>query len=346
MANFLFGQICLRGALFANAMLLLSICLLPGCSAYPEARYYKTADREYLYKEGLLPFSLQGALVTIAVTADNEAVETTKALEPYGLTRSKRREIKAVQDLEGSHVFAISSDAFDSTYLMEPKDSFIVQSNISASYFDGTNRIRTIGTDFQDNRIKVIEAIGGTINSVLAVAAFSDSGDQNEDPLHIPLVLDFSNPTRFLEREVYSKWEKISGHTKWWYKYKISAPKGRAVLASEFFQLHKGAYTRDFPVSGCTNLTLDIGQGKNAQEAEEHRFSYVVVVPDPLYLQTLPFPRKGSIVTHSVCGADIISQPSLEADAFSIIESVSKQVESIWQAQRIKQGEHLSKPRQ
>ena len=98
MANFLFGQICLRGALFANAMLLLSICLLPGCSAYPEARYYKTADREYLYKEGLLPFSLQGALVTIAVTADNEAVETTKALEPYGLTRSKRREIKAVQD--------------------------------------------------------------------------------------------------------------------------------------------------------------------------------------------------------------------------------------------------------
>jgi hypothetical protein len=59
-------------------------------------------------------------------------------------------------------------------------------------------------------------------------------------------------------------------------------------------------------------------------------------IPDPSYLEPMPFPLKGSITTHAVCGADISTQPSQATSTFEVLEAIAKQVEAIWQAQQEK----------
>jgi hypothetical protein len=52
----------------------------------------------------------------------------------------------------------------------------------------------------------------------------------------------------------------------------------------------------------------------------------------------MPFPRNGSITSHSICGADITNHPSQAADAFIILDAVAKQVEAILKAQQTSSG--------
>jgi hypothetical protein len=250
--------------------------------------------------------------------------------------------VGGIQGLRDAQAFATQMDAADSLYFLEPHDSFLTQSNISVTYYDGHHRIKTIGTEFQDNRIKVIEAVGGIITTIIPFVGLAPPTTK-EDNIELPLVFDFASLDRFEVHDTYSNWENIPNHTKWWYRYKISQPQGRVFKTEEYFKKREGKYTREFPISACVDLTLEIGKGSNSNEAENTRATYVVSVPDPSFVEPLPFPRKGSIAMHTVCGADITTQPSQTADTFSILESIAKQVEAIWKAQPKKAEEEAPK---
>jgi hypothetical protein len=150
-------------------LIILLLALVNGYSSYPQARYYKAMGDAYADKEGLIPFALQGALVTIArkpkpeQTQEEKVNQPEKQLAALGLTQDQKELIGGIQGLREAQVFATQMDAADSLYFLEPKDSFLSQSNISVTYYDGHHRIKAIGTEFQDNRIKVIEAVGGTL---------------------------------------------------------------------------------------------------------------------------------------------------------------------------------------
>jgi hypothetical protein len=167
----------------------------------------------------------------------------------------------------------------------------------------------------------------------LGVAAFGEEGRVEKDNLRLPLVLDFTNPKMFAERNTYKNWAKLPGHSKWWYTYRVSEPQGRVFQTEEYFEKRKGSYTREYPVSACADLTLEIGSGDEPAEAEKSKVTWSLRIPDPSYVEPLPFPRKGSITTHTVCGADISIQPSQAASTFAIVESIAKQVEAIWRTQ-------------
>ena len=321
--------------------IILLLALTNGCTSYPQARYYKATGDAFADKEGLIPFALQGALVTIAPKPDPKQTQEERMKQPekqiaaLGLIQGQKKSVANIEGLKGALVFATQMDAVDSLYFLEPKDSFLTQSNISVTYYDGYHGIKAIGTEFQDNRIKVIEAIGGTITALLPLLAFPEI-EVREDKLELPLVLDFTSPARFGARDTYTNWEKVPNYTTWWYRYKVSQPVGRVFKTPDYFEKRKGQYTREFPVSACADLTFQIGKGSNSTDAEAANATYVLRVPDPSFVEPLPFPRKGSITSHTVCGADITAQPSQVASDFAVLESIAKQVQAIWQAQQKK----------
>jgi hypothetical protein len=59
-------------------------------------------------------------------------------------------------------------------------------------------------------------------------------------------------------------------------------------------------------------------------------------IPDPSCVEPMPFPLKGSITMHAVCGADISTQPSQASSTVEVLEAIAKQVEANWQTQQEK----------
>lgn len=320
--------------------------LLNGCSSYPQARYYNAKVGADPAKESLIPFALQGCLITIAPKQNEKAKETqTKdenkkqpenELSALGLTPAQQGVVQNISQLKlVAQVFATQMDASDSLYYLESHDSLLTKSNISVSYYDGRHTIKTIGTEFQDDRIKVIEAIGGTVTSLMPLIFTGFAPSETTENLSLPLVLDFTSPKMFRDRTTYSKWDNIPNYTTWWYRYKISQPEGRIFATEDYFEnQRKGKFTREFPISACVDMNLEIGQGKDENQAEKAKETYTLRVPDPLFVEPLPFPVKGSITMHTICGADITTQPSQAINTFAVIEAVSKQVNAIWQAQK------------
>ena len=342
-------------SIIGQGFLVSLLCMAIGCS-FPQARYYKSGsdvDQAKIEKTaGMVAFNLQGALVTIApkpASKDSQEAKTKQPetqLDALGLTRDPQK-IDKVEDLKNTQAFATQADAADSLFLLEPKDDLFTKSNMSVSYYDGRHRIKAIGTDFQDDRIKIVQSLGGTIAAIIPLMAFDPSsrGEQAKFPLALPLVLDFTDPKKFpkaesRERGDDSDWslrEKILDYTPWCYRYKFSKPLGRFILTQQFIDAHKQNYTREFPISVCVDLTLEIGMSTDMQKWEGNKvMTYVLRIPDPSYVELLTFPIKGSITTHTVCGADISTQPSNTASTFEVLEAIAKQVETIRNAQQKK----------
>lgn len=166
-------------------LMFLFVIIVVGCSSYPQARYYKAPpnpdkDKKILVpfapdKKNLIPFSLQGALVTIApkpapaATKEEKTNQSKAQLDALGLTIDPKP-VASIEDLKnGSQAFATQADAANSIYFLEPKDDFLTKSNISVTYYDGQHRIKAIGTEFQDDRIKVIQALGGAVAAVVPI---------------------------------------------------------------------------------------------------------------------------------------------------------------------------------
>jgi len=345
-----------KSSRLAHGMLVLLLALVVGCSSYPQARYYKAGGVDPKKDanvpgvqgdvKGKISFILQGALVTITKPGQ-ENPQAAKAQQPgqanpqaqkpkppeiqqdaLGLTNKAQLECSRIE-MKDTQAFATPANATDSHYILVSEETIFTKSNISVTYYDGTRRIKTIGTELQDDRIKIIGAVGGTIATIVSAAMLADEG--KKDRLNLPYVFDFSDPKKFKEpRDTFSSWETIPGYN-CYSRYKVSKPEGNVFKTEEFFKNQD--FTREFPVSACVDLTLEIGKGAGgAPKATDTVMSYTVRVPDPSYVDPVPFPIKGTITTHSVCGADISTQPSQSVSTFETLEAIAKQVENIKKA--------------
>ena len=310
-----------------------------GCSSYPQARYHSAATRALLAEDVLLPFALQASLVTIATAPTPGQLQEEKGRQPQeqlaalGLAQGQKSFVTGIQGLRKAQAFAVQMEAMNSLFLLEPDKSFLTESDISVTYYDGHHTMKAIGTEFQDNRIKAIEAVGGIIAASVALVGLAEA-PETEDRLELPLVVDFTDPSRFNRRDIYSEWQQLPNHTRWWYRYKVSKPLETAISTDEFFRKRKGLFTRYFPVSACADMVLEIGIGGAPADAQKETATYALRVADPSYVEPLPFPRKGSITMHTVCGADLSVQSSPAGSTFAVLESVAKQVEAVLKAQQ------------
>jgi hypothetical protein len=194
--------------------------------------------------------------------------------------------------------------------------------------------------------------IGGIVASTIAFTKAADA--KAAAPLRLPLVLDFTDPAMFTSQNRNgSKLAPIPNNAKCCYQYKVSQPLG-ALPTNDFFKCRWEfwspstwfCYTREYPVSACVDLTLEIGTCKDKENNKDEKIwdgkgtrkEYVVRIPDPTFVETKPFPMKGSITSHTVCGADISTQPSKSASTFELLDAIGKQVQAIQQKQKTQTG--------
>jgi len=338
-------------------MVVLLLAILAGCTSYPQARYYKVGGDDPQKGriwgkgdvQGKISFTLQGALVTITKPTQEkpqaakskqpkqEKPQAPKSEQPEALAEvlglTNKTQVKcSATDMEDTQAIATQADAANSQYILIPEKTIFTKSNMSVTYFDGTHRIKTIGTELQDDRIKIIGAIGGAIATIVTVvgAAVAAEPPPKKEELDLPYVFDFTDPNKFKSRDTFSEWEIIPG-SNCYSRYKVQKPQGNVFTTEDFFKNQR--FTREFPVSACVDLTLEIGKGNaGAPRATDKVMSYTVRVPDPSYVDPVPFPIKGTITTHTVCGADISVQPSQSVNTFETLEAIAKQAENIYKA--------------
>jgi hypothetical protein len=217
----------------------------------------------------------------------------------------------------------------------------LVKTHLSISYADNTSLIRRIGSSVEDNRIKVIQAIGGGFAAVggMGIVGFADS----EQPapiaeLHLPIVI------RFDSAEVDGRWRKLSGtNHKWAYRYADAADKDEeswdkgTTLAKTYFAAYDDEKwfnaTRTFPLSACKDLLFELAYSVSEDSMDNHwRIAYGVRVADSSFVRAYALPPKGSINVHTACGADIVTEHDPANTTWEILAEAMKQAKAVYDA--------------
>jgi hypothetical protein len=322
-----------------GAPVLIGLLFAAGCASYPTVTYLQPSSPD---AAGAIKYNLQGSLVTlgkIKAKGTGEAglrmaSDWEKENKVNTLTYDPVR-INSIAGFKENDIHAIvtATEAKKHCYAIKPNESILTKTNVSVSYIDNTGLIKSIGTSFEDNRIKAIEAIGGII--VTAVKTVKGPAPSSGEELVLPVVIDLSE----IDEAESQPWKQIPGYKSWWYKIELLKPEkehdNRLKLAD--FNKHIGEEVRYLAYSGCQDAKLKVAYSQNASGNsinDPEAFELSLRIANPNYLSTLNFPVKGSISMHSVCGADIKAETSKTASNLDIAEALVKQAEAIYKAQQ------------
>jgi hypothetical protein len=169
----------MKGGLFMGKMLnfrwltlilvLVAVLMVSSCASYPKVTYLSLPSKD---ADGAIKYYLQGSLVTLAV------VGAQKSQEQNGSGQDKKKSVSTdfpktsvsdVKEIGQKDVRAIvtATESRKHFYAIKPHESVWSKTSVSVSYIDNTRLIKSIGTSFEDNRIKVIESAGAIITSLL-----------------------------------------------------------------------------------------------------------------------------------------------------------------------------------
>jgi hypothetical protein len=287
--------------------------------------------------DGAIKYYLQGSLVTLA------DVGTQKSQEKNGSGQDKKDSVNTVflkktsisdiEEIRQKNVRAIvtATESRKHFYAIKPHESVWSKTSVSVSYIDNTRLIKTIGTCFNDNRIKVIESAGAIVASLLPmVGPLLKARDIEEETLNLPVVIDLTE----INDADSTDWLNIPGHKQWWYRIELMNPQSDRRKSSEYFKEIDGTAVRAFAYSSCQDAKLLITHSESQPLSDTtDTVTFNIRIANPNYVCTLNFPAKGSIAMHSICGADIKTEESKEVSNLDIVEAVVKQVEAIKKAQ-------------
>ena len=149
--------------------------------------------------------------------------------------------------------------------------------------------------------------------------------------LSLPVVLDFADEKK-LDEALSDGGAEIPGATAWWYRLHGASPDKAAEDVTAFFK--PGRTVESFPYSACLSGTLELWAGSDPSQ----RFKsgdvagFPVKIADPRHVRAMALPAKGSVVMHTVCGADVKAENADIAGTFEVLEALAKQVEAIYKA--------------
>jgi hypothetical protein len=320
-------------------LILVALLMVSGCASYPKVTYLSPQSKD---ADGAIKYYLQGSLVTLA------DVGTQKSQEKNGSGQDKKDSVNTVflkktsisdiEEIRQKNVRAIvtATESRKHFYAIKPHESVWSKTSVSVSYIDNTRLIKTIGTSFKDNRIKVIESAGAIIASLLPTfelftkAIGIEKEDSTKETLNLPVVIDLTE----INDADSTDWLNIPGHKQWWYRIELMNPQSDRRKSSEYFKEIDGTAVRAFAYSSCQDAKLLITHSESQPLSDTtDTVTFNIRIANPNYVCTLNFPAKGSIAMHSICGADIKTEESKEVSNLDIVEAVVKQVEAIKKAQ-------------
>ncbi len=301
---------------------LLPIALASACVSAPHVQYARIEAPSDATR-GVPQFRLAGSRVSLGLAVPGEAAK--KAAAPAPTTGP----FKTTQELLAAKPGVLVTPAeAGSIYGIVPKPSIFSSIALNVSYFDNTRLVKSIGAPVTDNTLKVISSIGGFL-TVLAPLAVR--GREVTPELSLPVVLDFADEKK-LEEALSDTGTAVPGATAWWYRLNGATPDGAAEDATAFFT--PGRTVESFPYSACLSGTLELWAGSDASQ----RFKsgdvagFPVKVADPRRVRAMTLPARGSVVMHTVCGADVKAENADIAGTFEVLEALAKQVEAIYTA--------------
>ncbi len=308
-------------------LFLVAVLMVSGCASYPKVTYLLPSSKD---ADGAIKYYLQGSLVKL----DSDQKSNVENGSNVNLSKTKTK-ISNIKDFKEKNVSATvtPTESRKHFYAIKPHESIWSKTSVSVSYVDNTRLIKSIGTSFEDNRIKVIGSVGAIITSVIGLGVkLAPVPDLlMEEELNLPVVIDLSE----IDDAESFAWSRISRYKKWWYKIDLLNPQSDRRKSSEYFKEIDGTAVRAFAYSSCQDAKLFVTysetQPTSTQDLKVTLFN--IRIANPNYVCTLNFPAKGSIAMHSICGADIKTEESNEVSNLDVVEALVKQVEAIKKAQ-------------
>ncbi len=218
-------------------------------------------------------------------------------------------------------------------YAVVPKDKWfgLVATSLSIEYVPNSRLIKTVGSTVDDNRLKVIQAIGSGVAALAGMAVLGEVKD-----LRPPVFIDF------VPKELGGDYKAIEDQPKgWWYKIIDNSPNLDGAPTQSYFDNHSDSKwftsTSTFPKSACRNVLLAIAyseDGKPGVDSASLQFPLTVADPSLLWLYELP--NKGKITSHEICGADIAPDKDTSSTAWDLLSEAFKQAKAVYDVKKSK----------
>lgn len=300
---------------------LLPIALASACVS-PHVQYVRMEAPSEATR-GVPQFRLAGSRVSLGLAAPGDAAKKVAAPAPAAGPFKTTQELLAAKPA----VLVTPAEA-GSIYGIVPKPSIFSSIALNVSYFDNTRLVKSIGAPVTDNTLKVISSVGGFL-TVLAPIVLHLREVTPE--LSLPVVLDFADEKK-LEEALSDTGAAIPGVTAWWYRLHGATPDKAAEDVTAFFK--PGRTVESFPYSACLSGTLELWAGSDPAQRFKSgdAAGFPVKIADPRHVRAMALPAKGSVVMHTVCGADVKAENADIAGTFDVLEALAKQAEAIYTA--------------
>lgn len=344
-------------------LLFIPCVLLIGCTVSPNVSYLEIKEGD---TEGYTKFHLMNGNIVLSES------------EEKGRDRISAPKLGSVAKVPSSGLTAsVVPKEHEPLYALIPKRQWMgmVATNISASYYDNTRLVHKIGVEVIDNRIKVVEALGGAAKSFFSGAdAGSDTDHQKKREQFPDIVL----PVLLALDSTGETWQPLPNNEKtgWFYRLKQTsqAPPKDSIPMADFIEAHRESQwynplswfreTSVFPLSSCADYSLEVSRLDDSQVKEldhlphdglrkkldefaakniatfaqsNYKKVFGLRIPDPSRVITIKLPPKGEIVTHTLCGGNVATQTDNTSSTYDLISSLIKQAQSISESQGKKQ---------
>lgn len=211
------------------------------------------------------------------------------------------------------------------TYYLVDATSVGIKSNLKIKNKDNSMLLESVTTQLEDNRVKLIQGIGGIVGSLVGVKVAGDVRGLPDDfaaSIDVRAYFEANQPQdqEIALNDADVKTYKSASKTPFTVEsLKISPPPADATLRSSF---PIAIDQRTLIYSACRTASIKV----SVQEAS---YEGTVKVADPNFVQTIALPPKGAITMHSECGISVTSEPVETKSATDLFQEILKQIKNV-----------------
>jgi hypothetical protein len=250
--------------------------------------------------------------------------------------------------------FAVApTDSVRPTLAIEPKSRRLITTSLSATYLPNSLRLRVLTIEAKDHRLEAINTVGAIASGAVALG---EKGLSNPDPIEAakkqravsPSLADLKLPVTIALADAKCQGPQEAGcvpailadpaspptnarpralprNPGWTYSLAfIDNPRADGFLPQAAIGRVHGAVI----ASICRRAQLRLEHAGVAPVEGE------VVVADPDWLEEAPFPTKGALTFHPLCGVDVQPESVTEITTDQLATAFFNQVSAVHAAQK------------
>ncbi|OAI06503.1 hypothetical protein A1353_08690 [Methylomonas methanica] len=281
-------------------IILSTLMTITGCSVTPTVQYTKLESSSLMPEGAFDSYFFQGSNIIIKPIVEN--------LPQDQPTQSNKKEVDKKTDkiTEKSKIRVIGFNAESKPKEYEEfkialtrSDPFYSDGNINITKYENTALVKEIGTDTSDHRQAYIETAGSIIVKGLAMGlsgseeskGANDINTDDIDPIDInELIKNILRSNKNLKPN-----DNLSAKLSNNVKINIHPTPPGAMATKE---LPQKTDSNLFIYAACRSVDLEFDYNKIT-------YNFSLKISDPNFYETVEFPLKGKITSHSSCGVSV-----------------------------------------